>query len=262
MSRTIEVPHTESPVKAHIFYNGERGSFAMLTGDSDNLQELPLPFSFVCLDVDTAKVGGKLTLDTNAPKFKSTLSHPKYGRRMKVWLDNDPNNILANGTWGEIKNKPALSNAKFVSMLFVLTEIKGEKVTACIYLSGRAYAAWLNATQKQKINPCGDISFKVAATETMAGEKGKPSLVPVFTVGKISEVTADLASAADQELQMWLREQFSEEANEYMQQSGAGQSRENYTNGTQHAPFPTEEPGGGNAFQTEVPAGFEEDLPF
>lgn len=260
MSRTIEVPQTQSPVKAHIFFNGDLGKFSMLTGDGQELQELPMPFSFVCLDVDTSKVGGKLGLDRNAPKFKSTLSHPKYGRRMKVWLDNDPGNIIATGTWGEMKDKPALSSAKFVSMLFVLTSVGDGKEIACIQLSGRAYAAWLNATQKQKINPCGNLSFRVAKTETMAGDKGKPSLVPVFETGQLSDEMKALAEQADFDLQSWLCEQFSNESNEYVNSAqGAGASRANYAAKSDESAFPTHETG--NAKQIPVPSDIE-DLPF
>jgi hypothetical protein len=226
MSRTIEVEKKESPVRAHVFFNGSLGKFSVLRGGEDSeLQEISYPFPFVVLDTDTHKVGGKFGgIEKNAIKFKSTLGHPKYGRSLKVWLENEPQKILAEGTWGEIKNKPELSDARFTALIFVITDFGEGKEVACIHLHGRAYSAWLNATKG--INPCGDISFVVKRTEQMTGGKGATSLVPVFEIGNVSTETIKLAQQADFNLQMWLSAQFDSQASR-LGISAAGSTRSN-----------------------------------
>lgn len=216
MSRTVEVPQTQTPVKAHVFFNGQMGKFSVLRGDNTEIQEVAFPFYFVVLDADTHKVGGKLGLEKDTLKFKSTLGHPKYGRTLKVWLENEPEKILATGTWGNIKGNPALSKAKYTALIFAIADFGDGKEICCIHLHGRAYSAWLDATTNKKpaVNPCGDHCFIVKGAESMEGGKGAPSLVPVFEVGKVSGETLDLASQADFDLQVWLSEQFTSEAKE------------------------------------------------
>lgn len=265
MSRTIEVPQTQTPVKAHVFFNGELGKLSVLRGENPELQELAFPFSFVVLDADTHKVGGKLGLGSNAVKYKSTLGHPKYGRSLKVWLENDPDKILASGTWGAIKTNPALSKARYTALIFAVADFGEGKETCCIYLHGRALSAWYDATQNSGVNPCGDYCFVIKQTKKVSGDKGADSLVPIFETGKISEETKTLAEQADFDLQVWLSEQFQSEAKD-LGIGAAGATRSDAANATRSdANFPTAEPPTGNARPVDVPAGANaepDDLPF
>lgn len=263
MSRTVDVPQTQSPVKAHVFFNGQLGKFSVLRGDNPEIQEIAFPFSFVVLDADTHKVGGKLGLEKNDPKFKSTLGHPKYGRVLKVWLENDPNNIIATGTWGGIKNNPALSKARFTALIFSLADFGYGKEICCIHLHGRAYSAWLEAIKNT--NPCGDHCFIVRKTNSMAGGKGAASLVPFFETGNVSPETIALAEQADFDLQGWLSDQFLSEAKELgIAAAGATRSDATYQNGNGNStrsnatdvPFPTVD--AGHNFENNLP----DDLPF
>lgn len=209
MSRTVEVTRTESPVKAHVFFNGDKGRFGVLDSDqSDEIQEIAYPFHFVVLDADAFRVGGKVGLERNDPKFKSNIAHPKYGTELRVWLENDEKNILAVGKWSQIKNKPALSKAKFTALIYILADFGQGKKTACLQLHGRAYSAWLTFIQSGKINPCGEHAFTVKGAVEMQGDKGRASLVPVFELTKVSSETLALANKADAELQAWMQGQF------------------------------------------------------
>lgn len=254
MSRTIEVPQTQTPVKAHVFFNGQMGKFSVLRGDNPEIQEIAFPFSFVVLDSDTHKVGGKLGLERDALKFKSTLGHPKYGRTLKVWIENEPEKILATGTWGSIKHKPELSKAKYTALIFCLADFGDGKETTCIHLHGRAYSAWLDATSNKKpaVNPCGDHCFIVKGAESMEGGKGAASLVPIFETGKITPETIELAQQADFELQSWLCDQFDSEAKDLgIGAAGSTRSDAARVGGSQF--IPTDEPADVPEFQ---------DLPF
>lgn len=262
MSRTIEVPQTQSPVKANVFFNGQLGKFSVLRGDNADLQEITYPFSFVVLDADTHKVGGKLGgIEKNAVKFKSTLGHPKYGRTLKVWLENDPNKVLAVGTWGQIKNKPELSDARYTALIYALADFGDGKETCCIHLHGRALSAWFDATQNKKINPCGDYCFIVKRTEKSNGT-GASSLVPVFETGQISAETLKIAEQADFDLQVWLSEQFQSEAKDLgIGAAGATRSDAAYQNGNGGEPTyleTTRKP----AFAADPNFPSEDDLPF
>lgn len=250
MSRTIEVPQTQTPVKAHVFFNGQMGKLSVLRGESPEIQEIPFPFSFVVLDADTHKVGGKLGLEKDALKFKSTLGHPKYGRTLKVWIENEPEKILATGTWGSIKHNPALSKAKYTALIFCLADFGDGKEITCIHLHGRAYSAWLDATTNKRpaINPCGDHCFIVKGAESMEGGKGAASLVPVFDTGNVSPETIEAAQQADFDLQMWLSDQFESVAKEL----GIGAAGSTRSDAARH--------GGDEFMPKEEPAFVEGDL--
>lgn len=264
MSRTIEVPQTQTPVKAHVFFNGQIGKFSVLRGDNTDIEEIAFPFSFVVLDSDTHKIGGKLGLEKDALKFKSTFGHPKYGRTLKVWIENEPEKILATGTWGSIKHNPALSKARYTALIFCLADFGSGKEITCIHLHGRAYSAWLDATTNKKpaVNPCGDHCFVVKKVVSMEGGKGAASLVPVFEVGKISQETIELAQQADFDLQVWLSDQFESEAKE-LGIAAAGSTRSDMARRVIDEFSPTEEVR--NYERTEpgyMETGNPDDLPF
>ena len=176
MSRTKQVTRTESPVQAHIFFNGDLGKFSVMQGEDSGLQELPFPLRFIVVDDGAHRITGKKDLDRDSPKFKSNIAHDAYSTRLRVWLDNDPETILGEGTWGSMSARLAPLGAKYTKLLFILTDLGQGKILACMHLKGRAFSAWVDMVKKKKIDPCGDLSFLIRGTETMAGGKGRPSL--------------------------------------------------------------------------------------
>lgn len=216
MSRTKEVSRNESPVEANIFFNGNLGSFGVLKGTDGELEDIALPLRFIVVDDGAHRVTGKDGLESGAPKFKSNIAHQGYGTTLKVWLDNSPQTILAEGTWGAICGMPTLYNAKYTKLLYVITDLGQGKILACIHLKGRAFAAWIEATSKKKLDPCGDVSFIVKGTTMMRGEKGVASAVPVFETAGLSADTKAMAEEADRDLQAWFKTQF---ANPFAEQS-------------------------------------------
>lgn len=210
MSRTKEVTRNESPVEANIFFNGDLGKFSYLSGPDSELSELPLPFRFTVVDDGAHRITGSEGLGREAPKWRSTLAHEGYKNTLIVWLDHSPEEIVAEGTWGSMSHRLKIRGAKYTKLLYIITDIGFGKILACLQLKGRAYSAWIEATSKKKINPCGDVAFVVKETTLMQGDKGKPSPVPVFETVTLSDETAEIAKAADIELQEWLSTQFSD----------------------------------------------------
>lgn len=205
MSRTKEVQRTESPAKTNIFFNGKLGKFSTFKDDDEGLLEIPLPLRFVVVDDGAHRVTGRKGLSKDAPKFKSNLAHDGYSTRLRVWLDNDPEKILAEGTWGSMSQRMYDAGARYTKIIYILTDIGQGKVLAALHLKGRAFSSWVDATKK--IDPCGDVSFTVNKVDYMEG-KGEASLVPIFEAGKISQETKELAEEADVVLQAWLETQF------------------------------------------------------
>lgn len=250
MSRTQEVTRTETPVVANIFFNGELGKFSCLYGEDAELTELPFPLRFIVVDDGAHRVTGKKGLDKDSPKWKSTLAHEHYGTSMKVWLDNAPDKIEGNGTWAGMKGNLYPLGARYTKLIFVITDMGKGKVLACLQLKGRAFSAWIDATRD--INPCGDISFVVKGTKEMKGDKGKPSLVPVFETAKLTEETKKIAEAADVVLQGWLKAQF--------EPSDIPATTQSRTNGNGE-PQPRETTRQSNAHPTAVPDDFPTEEP-
>lgn len=207
MSRTREVQRTESPVEANIYFNGKLGKFSLLGGDDSELQEIPLPFRFTVVDDGAHRVTGAKGLGKDAPKWKSTIAHVVYRNTVKVWLETDSEKVYE-GLWGNMSDILYPQGARYTKLLYVVTDFGNGKFLACVHLKGRAFSRWLDFLKKNKIDPCGDVSFVVKSVQMMDGTKGEPSLVPVFEVGKLSAETKAVADEMDTELQAWLKTQF------------------------------------------------------
>jgi len=203
MSRTREEVLIESPVKATIFYNGEKGGFGRMSDvEGDGIVEVPLPLHFVVLDNSTHRVTGKKSLDKDAPRYRSTLGHDARSKKLRVWINGAPEITVAEGTWGAISEK--LPGAKYTRCIYALCDFGSGKEIVCIQLHGRALFCWMDYIKKNGLNPCSDIAFSVRKTEMMKGNVGNPSLVPVFSHAQIQPETVKAAADADNVLQDWL----------------------------------------------------------
>lgn len=235
MSRTKEVQRTESPAKTNIYFNGKLGKFSTFLEEDSELSEIPFPFRFVVVDDGAHHVTGKTDLSKDAPRYKSNVAHDGYSTRLRVWVDNDPETTIGDGTWASMKTRLYKLGARYTKILYIIADVGQGKVLCALHLKGRAFSAWIDATKG--INPCGDVSFSVNKTVMMEGEKGEPSLVPVFEVGSISPETKQLAEDADGILQAWLETQF-----ESPYVAATAQPAVQTANSAFNSPFPREEP--------------------
>lgn len=234
MSRTRESTTVESPVKATIFYNGKKGAFGRMSdNDGDGIVEVPMPIHFVVLDNSTHRVTGKKGLEKDALRYRSTLAHDSRTKTLKVWYNGQSEKPIAVGTWGAISEQ--LPGAKFTRCIYALSDFGSGKETICIQLHGRALFAWMDYLKKGNIDPCSDIAFSIRKTEMMQGNKGEPSLVPVFSHSPIQADTVAAANQADKVLQEWLDTIFD---------NGGADNQEAAPDDSDNvgANFPTEEP--------------------
>lgn len=210
MSRTVEVPRTQSPVEATIFFNGDLGKFAYLHENNPELTEVLFPFRFTVVDDGGHRITGSEGLGKDAPRWKSNMAHERFSNHLRVWLDHSPEVIEAEGTWKPMSNRMSIRGARYTKLIWIVTDLVFGKILACLQLKGRALSAWFDDTTKKKINPCGSVAFVVKETRMMQGEKGKPSPVPVFDTTELSAETEALARKMDEELTQWLAVQFSD----------------------------------------------------
>ncbi len=209
MSRTREEVRVESPVKATIFYNGEKGSFGRMSDvEGGGIQDVPLPLHFVVLDNSTHRVTGKKSLDKDAPRYRSTLGHDSRTKKLRVWINGASEKTIAEGTWGAIQEQ--LPGAKYTRCIYAMCNFGDGNQIYCIQLHGRALFCWMDYLKKNNIDPCSNIAFSVKKTEMMEGNVGKPSLVPVFTNSPIQGDTVKAAGEMDNVLQAWLDVIFAE----------------------------------------------------
>ena len=276
MSRTREEVRVESPVKATIFYNGEKGSFGRMSDvEGGGIQDVPLPLHFVVLDNSTHRVTGKKSLEKDAPRYRSTLAHDSRTKKLRVWINGASEKTIAEGAWGAIQEQ--LPGAKFTRCIYAMCNFGDGSQIYCIQLHGRALFCWMDYLKKNGIDPCSNVAFSVKKTEMMEGKVGKPSLVPVFTNSPIQEETVKAAAEMDNILQAWLDTIFAQggvdgaltqedyEAQQPAPASHPANSRGGYGNAPQsfHDDFPTDEPvTRGTRYGGVVPATEDLDLPF
>lgn len=248
MSRTRASEQVESPVSATIFFNGESGRFGRMGENKDEgIIDVPLPLRFVVLDAGAHRVTGKRGLEKDAPRFRSTLAHESRTTKLRVWMEGRPNETVAEGTWGSMKEALYPHGARYTRCIYAICDFGVGKETACIQLHGRALSAWMDYVKASGVKPESDIAFSVKEVAEMAGSKGRPSLVPVFSHGQISQETAEAAKAADEDLQAWLDVVFSE--------GGAG-------NGLPPSLWGSQSPDAEQPFPEFEPAETGDDLPF
>lgn len=214
MSRTQEASSIQSPVKERYSIDMKHGKFSMSNDDSDDFNDVKLPFHFILLDANAFRIKGK-----NIQKgweIKSDLAHQKLAPFVKVTYKDKQgfSGDIASGNWSDIKDKVNEQQGRFNQVLYA-AKPNGDMVT--LTLRGKGYFAWLDFLKKnkdvgQKSNdPAVKFAnhyFSITGLAKSKSDFGE-SFVPVFGLGEISkQETLDMANRLDIELQLHFGELF------------------------------------------------------
>lgn len=215
MSRTQEAASIQSPVKERYSIDMKGGKFSMSNDDSDDFNEVKLPFHFILLDANAFRIKGK-----NIKKgweIKSDLAHQKLAPFVKVTYKDKQgfSGEIASGTWSEVKDRVNEQDGRFNQVLYA-AKPNGDMIT--LTLRGKGYSAWLDFLKKNKDvgkksnDPAVKFAnhyFSITKLVTSKSDFGE-SFVPVFAIGEITkQETIDMANRLDIELQLHFGELFS-----------------------------------------------------
>jgi hypothetical protein len=246
MSRTQEAQSVKSPVVERYSIDMKLGKFSMSNDDSDDFNEVKLPFHFILLDANAFRIKGKNQV--RGWDIKSDLAHQKLQPVVAVTYKDKQGKegVIASGQWKDIKNEVNDLQGRYNNVLFA-AKPSGELIT--LTLRGKGYSKWLDFLDKNKAEGAksndpavrfANHYFSIIKLEGSKSEFGD-SFVPAFALNKISkQETFNMADKLDIELQLYFAELF-------------GQMQATPTRGD----FPNEEQG-----SDSPPAGFvESDFP-
>lgn len=219
MSRTNKIDRIENPVEGFISLHGGLGKIGYRKKGDSEMSEIPTPFSFIVLDADCRKIGGKVKpTSKKSSRFNSNLAHFGYGVSEFTVVIEETDKILGVGKWGKIKSLPELAKAQYTQLIYALAAFEpGVLSLVRISLHGRALSAWIEFTKSFPATPTekdpNTYFFSISGFETKSSEENElESEVPIFS----AQITTDpeVLQAADEAdanlLQPWFAYYFKE----------------------------------------------------
>lgn len=174
----------ESPIKYHITFSGESGTFSYWDGEKEvSLDKLEL----VMLDRRSSvsgwseAIGGRIFSNY----FTSNKDH------INVRASNKD---ILSGTWEADKDRIKEAGGEYQVNIFALADIGGQWVPVKLALSKSALAAWSSFSSEQKI---WDLYGSLITVQR--GEQQKKGRVtyytPTFTMEPLTEELSEVATA-------------------------------------------------------------------
>lgn len=160
---------------------------------------VPTPFNFIVLD-QLATIKGWSDADESGYWSNEVRS---VGR--DILTVRTSRGMKESGIWRDIKSSPSVAGAKYNSSVYVAYKGKDGLEIANLALTGAALNAWIEFTQKHRIN-----NNKVVLTDWADAKKGSVSYkTPVFEAVPMADAEKEEAIELDKQLQAYLDEYFS-----------------------------------------------------
>lgn len=169
--------------------------------DKENQQnvEVPTPFEFVVLD-QLATIKGWSDADESG--YWSNEVRKVGSDTLTVRTSKGQK---ASGVWRDIKGDANVASAKYHASIYIAHKSANGMAIANLSLKGAALNAWIEFTQKNRVN-----NSKVVLSGWADGKKGAVSYkVPVFEAVPLTDAEKQEAVTLDKELQAYFNEYFS-----------------------------------------------------
>lgn len=183
---------------AKFFMKVNKGSVVYYDKETQENIKVPTPFEFIVLD-QLATIKGWSDADESGfwsnevRKVGSDTLTVRTSRGMKE-----------SGIWRDIKTSPELAGAKYHSSVYIAHKSKDGMVISNIVFTGAALNAWIEFTQKHRVN-----SNKVVLASWADAKKGSVSYkTPVFEAVKLTDEEKAEGIELDKQLQAYLNEYF------------------------------------------------------
>lgn len=159
---------------------------------------VPTPFEFIVLD-QLATIKGWSDDDQSGFWSNEVRS---VGR--DILTVRTSRGMKESGIWRDIKGSPNLAGAKYHSSIYIAHKSNGGLTISNLSLTGAALNAWIEFTQKNRIN-----NVKVILSDWADAKKGSVAYkVPIFEAAPMGEEEKAEAIELDKQLQVYLNEYF------------------------------------------------------
>lgn len=204
MSRSNPNEHAPNPAVRWFEWNGEKGTVRYYDKDKkENVEVVPLPFSFLLLD-EVARVGGwhdDSDSGIYSNEVRDTRVEPFVVKSFKA-------GTLEEGLYKNIKDRLNTLGGRYVANCYIAFKNDGgELAIGSLRFKGAALGAWM---EYRKAFRTSLYSKAIEIDGFSEGTKGRVTFrMPTFRPREISAEAQDIAVALDEELQAWLESYFS-----------------------------------------------------
>lgn len=183
---------------AKLYMKVKSGAISYYDKESSQNITVPTPFEFIVLD-QLATIKGWSDADESG-----YWSNEVRRVGTDVLSVRTKSGIKESGIWKEIKGSNNIAGAKYHTSVYIAHKSKDGQVISNIAFTGAALNAWIEFTQKNKVN-----KVKVILSGWSDAKKGSVSYkVPVFDAVPMGEDEKNEAVNLDKELQAYLNEYF------------------------------------------------------
>lgn len=195
-----------NPATRFFEWNGDKGNFKYYDKEAKKQVQLPLPFTFIVLDV-LSKIGGFCEADNSG-----YWSNEVRDLKKESFVVRTKKGKAFTGIHEAVKSA-ALSGAKFAQSVYIAYKgDNGNLQIGNITMIGSSLGAFIDFKKKSKVYD-GATTVK----EILEGKKGKTVYqMPVFKLIPRSQETFDECVALDKELQEYLKLYFKKNSTEIL----------------------------------------------
>lgn len=180
------------------FLEVKNGKVVYYDKESQENVEVTTPLEFIVLD-QLATIKGWSDADESGYWSNEVKS---VGR--DVLTVRTSKGIKESGLWRDIKGSANLAGAHYRTSIYLAHQSTDGLAIANLSLKGAALNAWIEFTQKNRVN-----NVKVVLSGWADGKKGAVTYkVPVFEAVPLNEAEKEEAKALDRELQSYFNEYF------------------------------------------------------
>lgn len=180
------------------FLKVKSGAVSYWDSESQENVTVPTPLEFIVLD-QLATIKGWSDQDESGYWSNEVRSVGK-----DVLTVRTKKGMKEQGVWKDIKGSVGIAGSKYHSSIYIATKGRDGLEIQNLSLTGAALNAWIEFTQKNKIN-----RVKVVLTGWADAKKGSVSYkVPVFEAVAMEDGERDEAIELDKQLQAYLNEYF------------------------------------------------------
>lgn len=180
------------------FMKVKSGSIVYYDKESQENITVPTPFEFIVLD-QVSTIKGWSDADESGYWSNEVRSVGK-----DILTVRTSKGQKESGIWREIKGSSNIAGAKYNASVYVAHKSRDGLITSNLSLTGAALNAWIEFTQKNRIN-----SVKVILSDWSDAKKGSVSYkVPVFEAVAMTDSEKKEAVELDKQLQVYFNEYF------------------------------------------------------
>lgn len=214
MSRSNPTETSPNPCSKWLDWSGKNGNLKFYDKESKTNVSVPLPFTFILLDVLSCIKGWHDASDSGI--FSNEV---RDTRAETLIVKSFGGQSIAEGFYKSISDRVKAAGGHFSGSIYIAFKDEGKLILGNLQLKGAALFAW---SDFQKANQGAIYKQAISITGAMEGKKGAVVYqVPTFALVDLSPQTNEEATKLDAEFQKYLSGYFKRTRSEQVAEAPA-----------------------------------------